>query len=47
VPVFDSQGEVRGGLLVGHSEPGRFTLEDEAILIERRWKVIDIVAVLV
>jgi len=33
VPVFDGQGEVRGGLLVGHSEPGRFTLEDEAILV--------------
>ena len=33
VPVFDGQGEVRGGLLVGHSEPGRFTPEDEAILV--------------
>jgi len=33
VPVLDSQGEVRGGLLLGHSEPGRFTLEDEAILV--------------
>ena len=33
VPVLDSQGEVRGGLLSGHSEPGRFTLEDEAILV--------------
>ena len=33
VPVLDSQGEVRGGLLLGHSEPGRFMLEDEAILV--------------
>jgi len=33
VPVLDSQGGVRGGLLLGHSEPGRFTLEDEAILV--------------
>jgi signal transduction histidine kinase/GAF domain-containing protein len=33
VPVLDSQGGVRGGLLLGHNEPGRFTLEDEAILV--------------
>src|SRR6266446_4431481 len=33
VPVLDSQGKVRGGLLSGHSEPGRFMLEDEAILV--------------
>jgi signal transduction histidine kinase len=33
VPVLDSQGEVRGGLLSGHSEPGRFTMEDEAMLV--------------
>jgi len=32
VPVLDSQGEVRGGLLLGHSEPGRFTPVDEAFL---------------
>ena len=32
VPVLDSQGEVRGGLLLGHNEPGRFTPEDEAFL---------------
>lgn len=34
VPVLDSQGEVRGGLLLGHSEPGRFTAEDEGVLAE-------------
>lgn len=32
VPVLDSQGEVRGGLLLGHNEPGRFTPEDEGVL---------------
>lgn len=32
VPVLDSQGEVRGGLLLGHSEPGRFTSQDEEVL---------------
>jgi len=33
VPVLDSQGEVRGGLLVGHREPGHFTPEDQALLM--------------
>lgn len=33
VPVLDSQGEVRGGLLVGHHRPGHFILEDKALLI--------------
>jgi GAF domain-containing protein len=33
VPVLASQGEVRGGLLVGHREPGHFTPEDKALLM--------------
>lgn len=31
-PVLDQQGEVRGGLLLGHSQPGQFTDEDEIML---------------
>lgn len=31
-PLLDHQGEVRGGLLLGHTEPGRFTLDDERLL---------------
>jgi signal transduction histidine kinase/GAF domain-containing protein len=33
VPLLTSQGAVRGGLLVGHKEPGHFTLEDKALLM--------------
>ncbi|HEU5384140.1 MAG TPA: ATP-binding protein [Ktedonobacteraceae bacterium] len=32
-PVLDPQGEVRGGLLLGYSEPGHFTDEDEIMLV--------------
>jgi signal transduction histidine kinase/GAF domain-containing protein len=32
-PLLDRRGEVRGGLLLGHSEPGRFTHEDEVLLV--------------
>jgi two-component system, OmpR family, phosphate regulon sensor histidine kinase PhoR len=31
-PVLDRAGEVRGGLLLGHSQPGQFTHEDEIVL---------------
>ncbi len=31
-PVLDRSGEVRGGLLLGHSQPGQFTHEDEIVL---------------
>jgi signal transduction histidine kinase len=31
-PVLDRTGEVRGGLLLGHSQPGQFTHEDEIVL---------------
>lgn len=31
-PVLDRSGEVRGGLLLGHSQPGQFTHEDEILL---------------
>ncbi len=31
-PLLDRKGEVRGGLLLGHIEPGRFTAEDERLL---------------
>jgi signal transduction histidine kinase len=31
-PVLDRSGEVRGGLLLGYSEPGQFTHEDEILL---------------
>ncbi|HEX8731789.1 MAG TPA: ATP-binding protein [Ktedonobacterales bacterium] len=32
-PLLDRQGEVRGGLLLGHHEPDRFTAEDERLLL--------------
>ena len=32
-PLLDHIGQVRGGLLLGHPEPGRFTQDDEALLI--------------
>jgi signal transduction histidine kinase len=32
-PLLNREREVSGGLLLGHSEPGRFTQEDEALLI--------------
>jgi signal transduction histidine kinase/GAF domain-containing protein len=32
-PLLSRDGEVRGGLLLGHSEPGRFTEEDQTILV--------------
>ena len=32
VPLLDREGQVRGGLLLGHTEPGRFTAEDERLL---------------
>lgn len=32
-PVLDPRGDVRGGLLLGHSRPGRFTDEDEIMLV--------------
>lgn len=31
-PLLDHEGEVRGGLLLGHIEPDRFTAEDERLL---------------
>ncbi|HCF84941.1 MAG TPA: hypothetical protein DEV72_07055 [Ktedonobacter sp.] len=31
-PMLDRSGEVRGGLLLGHSQPGQFTHEDEIML---------------
>lgn len=31
-PLFDRNGQVRGGLLLGHAAPGRFTDEDEMLL---------------
>lgn len=31
-PLLDREGVVRGGLLLGHSEPGRFTKDDETLL---------------
>ncbi len=31
-PVLDQAGKVRGGLLLGHSQPGQFTHEDEIVL---------------
>jgi len=33
VPLVDREGLVRGGLLLGHTEPGRFTAEDEALIL--------------
>ena len=32
-PLLDHMGDVRGGLLLGHTEPDRFTAEDERLLI--------------
>ena len=31
-PVLDRTGEIRGGLLLGHTQPDQFTLEDEILL---------------
>lgn len=31
-PLLDRDGNVRGGLLLGHNEPGRFTKDDEILL---------------
>ncbi|HLZ20842.1 MAG TPA: ATP-binding protein [Ktedonobacterales bacterium] len=31
-PLLDREGQVRGGLLLGHSQPGRFTPDDEILL---------------
>jgi signal transduction histidine kinase len=33
VPVLDRQKHVRGGLLLGHTTPGCFTLEDKELLV--------------
>ena len=33
VPLLDRSGHVRGGLLLGHSEPDRFSEEDETLLV--------------
>ncbi|HYB00286.1 MAG TPA: ATP-binding protein [Ktedonobacteraceae bacterium] len=32
-PLVDRNGNVRGGLLLGHSEPDRFTQDDEGLLV--------------
>jgi two-component system phosphate regulon sensor histidine kinase PhoR len=32
-PLLNHRGQVRGGLLLGHPEPGRFTYEDEVFLV--------------
>jgi signal transduction histidine kinase/GAF domain-containing protein len=32
-PLLDRTGQVRGGLLLGHREPGQFTQDDEALLV--------------
>ena len=32
-PLLDRDGKVRGGLLLGHSEPDRFTQDDEVLLV--------------
>jgi len=32
-PVLDRTGEIRGGLLLGHTQPGQFTQEDEIMLV--------------
>ncbi len=32
-PLLDRHGQVRGGLLLGHTEPDRFSAEDEALLV--------------
>ncbi|HEY0134444.1 MAG TPA: GAF domain-containing protein, partial [Nannocystis sp.] len=33
VPVFSRTGEVLGGLFFGHAEPGRFTADDERMMV--------------
>src|SRR5579859_46465 len=33
VPLLDRSGNVRGGLLLGHTEPDRFSEEDESLLV--------------
>ncbi|HZS79749.1 MAG TPA: ATP-binding protein [Ktedonobacteraceae bacterium] len=33
VPLLDHNGNVRGGLLLGHTEPDQFTQEDEELLV--------------
>ncbi len=33
VPLLDRTGQVRGGLLLGHHEPNKFTSEDEDMLV--------------
>jgi signal transduction histidine kinase/GAF domain-containing protein len=33
VPMLDSSGQVRGGLLLGHSQPDHFTPDDQALLV--------------
>ncbi len=33
VPLLDRDRQVLGGLLLGHTEPGQFTQEDEALLV--------------
>lgn len=32
-PLLDRERQVRGGLLLGHTDPNRFTTEDEALLV--------------
>ncbi len=32
-PLLDRMAQVRGGLLLGHREPGQFTRDDEALLV--------------
>ncbi len=32
-PLLDRTGQVHGGLLLGHREPGQFTQDDEALLV--------------
>jgi two-component system phosphate regulon sensor histidine kinase PhoR len=33
VPLLNRDNQVRGGLLLGHTEPGKFTQDDEALLV--------------
>lgn len=32
-PLLDREGQVRGGLILGHTEPGKFTHDDETLLV--------------
>ncbi len=32
-PLLDHSRQVRGGLLLGHTEPDQFTQEDEVVLV--------------